>query len=89
MRREGADSRLRSNIIIENWRRAMEDWNGLRFIGSEAKCKMLEKARREGAGWSGRVEVCRAVGRGDVRKGAMSEMNSELRWCQKLMGEGP
>lgn len=79
MRREGADSRLRSNIIIENWRRAMEDWNGLRFIGSEAKCKMLEKARREGAGWSGRVEVCRAVSRGDVRKGAMSEMNSELR----------
>ena len=78
MRGEGADTRLRGNIGIEDRRRTVEYWNGLRFIRSKAKSEMLEKTGGEGAGRSGRMKVRGAVGGWDVRKRTMGKMDSKL-----------
>ena len=53
MRGEGTDTRLRSNIGIENRRGTIKYWSGFRFVRSKTEGEMLEKTGGEGMGRSG------------------------------------
>jgi len=78
MRGEGTDTRLCGNIGTKNRRGAMEYGSSFRFIRSKAESEMFEKTGGGRMGRGGGMKVCGAVGGWDVRKSAMSEMDSQL-----------